>query len=57
MLDDPRHPLQRKGEHLGLRNAAEGAIQDEIALIGDEGLPALIPAQSNLARAASFSTC
>ncbi len=36
VLDHARHALQGKGEHLGLGDAAEGAIEDEIALVGDE---------------------
>jgi hypothetical protein len=41
VLDDAWHPLQRVGKHLRLGNSAEGAIENEIALIGEEGLAAL----------------
>ena len=36
VLDHAGHAFQGKGEHLGLGDGAEGAIEDEIALVGDE---------------------
>src|SRR5512135_44690 len=37
MLDHARNALEREREHLRLEDGAEGAIEDEIALISDEG--------------------
>jgi hypothetical protein len=45
-------PFQPEGKNLGLRDRAEGAIDDEIALIGDERSIPLTRPELDLAVAA-----
>jgi len=54
VLDHAGHALQGKGKHFRLLNFAEGAIEDEVALIGDERRAILVKTLDNLALAAGL---
>src|SRR6476620_8933947 len=54
VLDHAGNALQRKGEDFRLLNVAEGAVEDEIALIGEERRSLLAQALSDLALASSL---